>query len=262
VVGIFECGDPQGVPLFYFHGFPGSRLEAGFLATAAASAGVRLIGVDRPGMGLSTPVTGRQILDWPSDVARLGDALRFTRFGVVGYSGGGPYAAACAWRIPERLTGCGIVSGAGPVGPVLSMLATVSRPAMAIVRPFVHEAAGARRWVRRNRRLAAPADRLCLVRPDVEATVVSSLVESFRQGSAGPAHEAKLLSRAWGFALEDIRIPIHLWHGGRDRVVPARAGRETAQSIRDCRAVFLDGEGHFSVIVTHAADIVRRCVGT
>jgi len=106
-----EYGVSSGSVLLYFHGGADSRLEAKFLSMPAERAGIRLIGIDRPGMGRSTFKAGRRVVDWPDDVVELADALRIERFAVVGISGGGPYALACAYKIPDRLIACGIVGG-------------------------------------------------------------------------------------------------------------------------------------------------------
>ena len=115
-LGYAEYGDPQGKPVFYFHGFPSSRLDwlLSDSNNVAAELNTRIIAVDRPGMGLSDPKPDREMLDWPDDVAELADAFKIKRFAGLGMSGGGPYAAACAYKIPERLTATGIVSGMGP----------------------------------------------------------------------------------------------------------------------------------------------------
>ena len=110
-----EYGEFDGTPLLFFHGTPGSRRVARWADAAARRRGVRLIAPDRPGFGLSDPQPGRTLGDWPADVAELADALGLGRFAVAGVSGGGPYVAACAWRMPDRLTGAGIISGMGPL---------------------------------------------------------------------------------------------------------------------------------------------------
>ena len=110
-LGYIDLGKKDAKPLFHFHGFPGSRLEATILADRAITKNVRLIGIDRPGMGLSDFKKNRTLLDWPDDVVELADALEIDKFAVEGISGGGPYAAACAYKIPERLISCGIISG-------------------------------------------------------------------------------------------------------------------------------------------------------
>lgn len=120
-LGYAEYGMRDAKALFYFHGQPGSLLEARFLAEQAKHSGIRLIGIDRPGMGLSRFKAGRRLLDWPDDVAELADSPYIDRFAVVGFSGGGPYALVCAYKIPHSLTACGIISGIGHTGRFRSL---------------------------------------------------------------------------------------------------------------------------------------------
>ena len=108
-------GDPDGRPVFAFHGWPGSRLDAEFLAQTAVEMGIRVIAPDRPGYGGSTFQPARSLSDWPADVVALADSLALDRFGVIGICGGGPYAFACAKALPNRLTAAGIVCGLGPL---------------------------------------------------------------------------------------------------------------------------------------------------
>jgi len=121
-LGYAEYGSLAGKPLLYFHGHPGSRLEAKFLANEALNDGIRLVGIDRPGMGLSTYKPRRNLLDWVNDVVELANSLQIDRFSIGGYSGGGPYTLACAYKIPNRLISCGIVSGVGHTSLFLSFL--------------------------------------------------------------------------------------------------------------------------------------------
>ena len=116
-LGYAQYGVPDGKPLFVFHGSPGSRLQVRAAHAPALARGIRIIAPDRPGLGLSTRLPGRQVADWPSDVRELADALNIARFAVIGVSGGGPYVAACAWGLPERITRAGIVSGVAPPAP-------------------------------------------------------------------------------------------------------------------------------------------------
>ena len=114
-LGFAEYGDPKGEPFLEFHGCPSSRLEAGNYDEAGKKLGVRVIGIDRPGFGISTYVKGYRIVDWPADVTELAEALGLDRFPVAGISSGSPYALACARFIPERLKGCAVVSGVPPL---------------------------------------------------------------------------------------------------------------------------------------------------
>ncbi|KAI1329332.1 alpha/beta hydrolase [Xylariaceae sp. FL0255] len=115
VLGFAEYGSPTGKPLFYFHGFPSSRYEAIGIHEICKRQDLRIIAPDRPGFGLSTFVPDRQITDWPEDVRALASHLGLTRFAVLGCSGGGPYALACAHALPsEMLSGVGLLASAGP----------------------------------------------------------------------------------------------------------------------------------------------------
>lgn len=113
-LGYTEYGRSDGEPILYFHGHPGSRLEASLAHEAAAAFGFRVIALDRPGYGLSDFQHGRAITDWPADVAQAADALGIDSFSVAGASGGGPYALACAWRLPGRVVRAAVISGVGP----------------------------------------------------------------------------------------------------------------------------------------------------
>jgi pimeloyl-ACP methyl ester carboxylesterase len=116
LLGYAEYGAPEGKPVFYCHGFPSSRLDWPIFDSDAIATrlNARIIAADRPGTGLSDFKSGRQILDWPDDVIELADALQVDRFAMLGISGGGPYAEACALKIPRRLTATAIVCGMGP----------------------------------------------------------------------------------------------------------------------------------------------------
>ena len=107
-------GDPAGDPVLSFHGGLSSRLDAAPAHQAALDLGVRLISPDRPGIGRSTFQPGRRLLDWPADVAALTEALGIDRFAVMGWSCGGPYAAACGARMSDRVTAVGLLSSAVP----------------------------------------------------------------------------------------------------------------------------------------------------
>jgi pimeloyl-ACP methyl ester carboxylesterase len=256
-LGFAEYGDARGMPLFVFHGTPGSRLMVRAAHEAGKAHGVRLIAPDRPGFGLSSRQAGRRIGDWPQDVAELADALEIPRFGVVGVSGGGPYALACAWRIPERLRVVGSVSGLAPMagaGPQPDRqdhaLLTVARRAPWLGRPLA--AFGAFAWrcspgpvFRQLQRFGPPADRVVLARPDVARALITGVREAFRDGSQGTADELRLFSRPWDFPLEEVAIPVHVWHGARDTLVPCAAAHRLARLLPDCRLEIVPDGGHY-----------------
>jgi pimeloyl-ACP methyl ester carboxylesterase len=257
-LGYGEYGTRDGEPGFYFHGHPGSRLEAEFAAEAAAQAGLRIVALDRPGYGLSDFQPDRKILDWPRDVEEVADALGFERFSVLGSSGGGPYALACAHELPERVTRAGVVSSVGPYDApgATDGMRWQNRIGFQLGARFPPLArlimSSMERQLRRSpeRTLDAvaeamsPADAEVARRPKVRAVLARVIVEAFRQGSRGAAMDVVLLGRPWGFRLEEIEPVVFLWQGEADVLAPPAMGRYLAAQIPDCRATFFPEDGH------------------
>jgi len=271
-----EFGDPAGRPLLVFHGLPGSRLQAGLLHEQALAAHVRLVAPERPGFGHSSPAPRRAIRDWPGDVACLADRLDLARFGVLGISCGGPYALACAHALPDRVNYAGLLGGMGPMdlpalrheqARALKVLFGLARihPRLAAL-PLLADA-----WLLRNRPeraiaalapLLSPPDRSLLAADaTVRERLAASLAEAYRQGVGGAMTEAALIARPRGFALEDIRVPVHVYQGGLDRHVPPAMGRHIAKTVPGGRLHFYDGEGHLSIVLNRFADCVAHFRG-
>ncbi len=273
LLGYGDYGDAAGVPLFFFPGFPGSRLQASGGDEPASRLGVRLVAPERPGMGLSDFKPERSMLDWADDVVELADALGLDRFGVGGVSGGAPYALACAYKIPRRLTVAGIISGLGPLDTpeALGAMAREGRILFDLTRrlpPLANATSWAvaqvvehwpERYLERMVQSMPECDRQILARPEVRQMVLADTAEAFRQGGRGLAREAVLYSRPWGFRLEDIRMPVQLWQGDADLSVPLSMARAMASAIPDCRATYFPGEGHF-FLVDRMEEILRMLV--
>jgi len=270
-LGYAEYGDPAGSPLLYFHGLPSSRLEAALCEGAGRRLGIRILAVDRPGYGLSDFQPGRRLCDWPDDVSTLAESLGIGRFAVMGVSGGGPYALACAWKIPEKLSAVKVVGGLAPLDQpeTLHAMRWHARLAFKLARRsyallwLVHGATlgGAIRmlpavgyeWQRVN---GSAADRAVLARDRVKRIMLATLRESVRQGVRGPLWDVMLYARAWGFRLEDIGIPVTLWHGTADRLVPPAHARVVAGALPHARLNVVEGEGHFSLPIDHGEAIL------
>jgi pimeloyl-ACP methyl ester carboxylesterase len=254
-----EYGSPEGRTLFYFHGHPGSRLEAGLLADHLRLAGIRLIGIDRPGMGLSTFQSHRRIFDWPNDVVELAANLHIDRFSVVGFSGGGPYALACAYKLPQHLIACGIVAGVGRIGRFLSFLSQwLPWLISPITARFLRDEARAKKLLGLASRSWVEPDRKSLLLPGIKQTMAASLVEAHRQGAKGPAYDGMLFGKSWGFKLEEVTFaPIFQWHGELDKDVPISEAQVAARRLRHCKATYYPVEGHISLIANHAEEIVK-----
>jgi len=265
VLGYADAGLASGRALVFFHGTPSSRLDAEWLDEPAAKAGWRVIAVDRPGIGLSSPVHGDVVTDVADDVVQLLDALGVERASVLGYSGGAPYALAAARELPDRVELVGLVSGWGPPDRTDAYVdvATIERLSDAIARhaPVLTRAMFAA--VSTSLRLAPTTSARLLARrfegeaPTLEPTpeALTPVLEAFRQGSAGAARDLHLIVRPWGFALDEIRAPVRLWHGDHDREIPLHHSEYVAAAVRDGRLEVLDGGDHLALF-RHAEDIL------
>jgi pimeloyl-ACP methyl ester carboxylesterase len=254
-LGYASYGDPKGWPLLFFHGTPGSRVMARFAAPKARELGVRLIAPERPGFGLSDVQPQRMLLDWGEDVEALANHLHLRRFALAGVSGGGPYVLACAWKMGPRIAVAGVISGLAPVDRVRRDLSRSQRLAAALVSrvPLGNLVLGLlARSIRRRpdliiRAMGLVADRRerkILSQPEVRRTQIDGIIEAFRQGTQGTASELALGCRPWGFEVGEIQVPIHLWHGEADAMVPVGMGRYLAAHLPRCRARFIPGVGH------------------
>jgi len=269
-LGYAEYGAPEGKPVFYFHGSPGSRID--WLLSdsddSAAELNARIIAVDRPGMGLSDFKRGREFLDWPDDVIELADALQVDRFAVLGSSGGGPYAAVCALKIPGRLTKTAIVCGMGPAeAPGSNEGASWILPGKpSLIRRLIMilSSMGVQknpdRFLSRSKESLSEPDRLLLDQPEVAKAYIDTVREAFRSGIGGANQEAALYTRPWRFRLQDITTEIHLWHGELDLSVLISVGRYVADAIPNCHATFLKDEAHISLPHNHIREILSVLV--
>lgn len=233
---------------------------------------MRLIAVDRPGIGRSPFQSGRRLLDWPPCVSRLADRLGLESFAVAGVSGGGPYALACAYRIPQRLRACAVVAGLGPLDvlgiegmmPLNRLQFHVARAVPGLLRPLLWLVLGRlrRRFAKRpslDRTSVRLAREIIAGGGDREQAkaYVRAVLEAFRPGTRGVAYDAALYARPWGFAPSQIAFePVHLWHGGRDRHVPVRMARAVADAIPRCRARFFPNEDHMFSILGHVDEVL------
>jgi pimeloyl-ACP methyl ester carboxylesterase len=274
-IGYTELGDPHGKPLLHFHGLPGSRFDGNnpHMDEMATRLGARVLVVERPGIGLSDyqPYT---ITSWPDLVCEFVDSLGLDQFAVMGVSSGGKYAAACAWKIPERLRAAGIVSGNCPynlpgaretlsgqdrlmywsaekapwlLGLILGKIARDARKNPANLRSlFKH---------------ASRVDQAAIAHPSTLRQFDEMMTGAFQQGTRGPILDFKLEAHPWGFSLGDIRIPVHVWHGEQDRIVPVEQGRLMAKAIPNARTIFHPGDGHMTMISNHYEEILSTLVG-
>jgi pimeloyl-ACP methyl ester carboxylesterase len=270
-MGVVAVGKSDGFPILHCHGSGSSRLEVNLLAAAATAQGVRLIGLDRPGIGRSDAKAGYQLLDWPDDVGEVADRLGIERFAIEGLSAGGPYAMACAYKMPHRLTACGLISTVSPgnfirrAGPGW-MRATwwMGEQFPWFLRfyvPLVQRLTGSdeaslEKYLARYAARLGPADHKLLGMPEIRKQIAQAMAESYRQGGEANLEAALAGVRPWGFQVEQITFEmIFLWHGEQDRVMPVAPVRLLAQALPHCTATFYLDEGHFSTVANHVQDI-------
>ncbi len=267
-----EYGDPLGIPIIVFHGNPGSRLGWPSVLKAGVPSGLRLIAPDRPGYGRTDFVEGVTTLpNWPNDVAALADSLGLERFAVFGPSGGGPYALACAWQIPERLTAVGVFASVGPfnaetdreINPIVRSLWTQGSKVPGILRVQMRAFAwlakrAPRLYVRMILREFSEIDRADYDRLGVADRIRNDRNEAYRQGGVGTWYDV-LVPTNWPIPLGSISVPVRLWHGKEDTSAPLAMGEYMAREIPDCEATFIDDVGHFWIF-EHLEEVLQELV--
>jgi pimeloyl-ACP methyl ester carboxylesterase len=269
-LGLAQYGEREGIPVFYFHGYPTSRLEASLMEPYTSDLNIRLIALDRPGYGLSDFLPGRQILDWPDDVIECADMLGIDKFSVVGVSGGGPYALACAYNIPERLKKVSVVCGLGPLHTF--ELRKMMRWPIQISFVLITYFPGLMKWLYKTfigkiisdrpglvllymNLFGAEKDKKVIKDEEKKQKFLKATHESVRNGTEGVLHDLYLYSRFWGFELEEITVPVSFWQGEKDATVPTSVARHQAETVPRAETHFLADEGHFSLIATYGKEI-------
>ena len=260
-----EVGDPGGPLVMHNHGGPSSRLEAHLLADAAAENGLRLICVDRPGMGQSSAQKGRTYSGWADDLVAIADALGSQEFGVTGWSEGGPWAlAAAAYIDPARLRHVSSIApgsygafGDNSAAQYLSKIDALGGSLALRFKPgfrLMYAALGLtatrfqERFVKQVRDSVNCYDRQLLSNPEIAKGFGETCAECFAQGSAGLVRDAELLYRHWAFEVKDIERPVHLWQGLDDSLVPDPINKAVADAMPGAVWHPVDGAGHFVAI--------------
>jgi len=274
ILGYTEYGIINGKPILYFHGANSSRLSGRALQPAAIKLSARIISIDRPGFGNSEFQPGRQLLDWPDDVIALANILHIDRFSIVGLSSGAAYAAACAFKIPRRLTSTAIVSCEVPYAMSVSAIGKLRAVKMAsfLTRrtPWLMG-----RWISLSDQMAlrfpelffsnykvhlTQADRAIFAWASVKKGFIKNYLEAHKFGAKGSILDMALVADDWGFKLRNISMKVHIWHGGRDTVSPIAVGRFISDEMPNSVGYFYQNEGHLSVFYNYMEEILGTLV--
>jgi pimeloyl-ACP methyl ester carboxylesterase len=258
-------GPQDGIPVIGFHGMPGSRLMMKVLEPAAVLGGIRLIAPERPGYGRSSPNSQGGLLSYQRDIQDLVDKLGYSHFGVIGVSGGGPYALACAHELSKRIISTEVVSGIGPLTLPNSLQGMVrTNRIMFMIGRYSPPLSGL--LLTRLIKLTLPSmEKYVLtgaspnpaISPQVFEIITADQREAVSFGGHGVAFDMQTLWRPWGFKLEDIQPRVYLWHGEDDNLAPARLAHEIAMRLPNCEAEFLVGEGHTSLLLEHSLEFLN-----
>jgi len=260
-----EVGDPGGPLVIHNHGGPSSRLEARLLADAAAKNRLRLVCVDRPGMGQSGAQKARSYSGWADDLVSVADALGYQQFGVTGWSEGGPWAlAAGAYIDPVRLRHVSSIApgsygafGDNSAAQYLSKIDALGGSLALRFKPGFHLMYATLGFTAKHfrdsfakqiRKSVNDYDRQILLRPDVAKDFADSCAECFAHGSGGLVRDAELLYRRWSFDVKKIDRPVHMWQGLDDRLVPDPINKAVADAMPGAVWHPVEGAGHFVAV--------------
>jgi pimeloyl-ACP methyl ester carboxylesterase len=270
-LGFAEFGRPHGRAVIWMHGTPGARRQIPESARIAAEKfDICLIGLDRPGVGSSTPHLYNGIIDFADDLEIVLDRLGIEEFAIVGLSGGGPYTLAAAAAMPERVKVAGVMGGVAPTcgrdaveGGVVALTRRFQVPLTRLRTPIGLVFTGFV-WLCRPvgepalgvyARLSPPGDRLVFSRPEVRAMFLDDLLRGAAKGAFAPVYDIVLFGRHWGFNLTDVKVPVHWWHGDADHVVPLAHAKRTVTALPDAKLYVRPGESHLGTLIA-AEDIL------
>lgn len=259
-VGYAVYGDPDGRPVVFCHGGPGSRRSVLGSPAMAATAGVRLVCIDRPGAGWSDLRADWGLLDWPEDVDLVVDRFGLDRYAVAGVSAGSRYALACGVRRPEVVEEVAVIAGVLPPSwypddELVALAAHDVDAARQVIRDYVAGlAADVDAAVEAMGKRPGP-DRAVYRRPEVKEQFLATYREAFRSGAAGAVNDVLLGNLPWGFDLADVTVPVHWWQGTVDHLTPSSMVQRAVHGLTNYRLTVFEDEGH-AVGITHAEDII------
>jgi pimeloyl-ACP methyl ester carboxylesterase len=277
VIAFDQYGEATGVPVIFCHGWPSSRTMARLTHAPASELGIRIVSPDRPGICDSSLQPDRKLADWPHVLQRLADHIGIGEFRMLAISGGAPYAYAAAVAMPERVRAIAVVGGAPPIAelsdakgllPLYRWMLALYQTRPQLLRTMFHLARPVLsvRPPIRFRRLLLKL--LMLRRCDAEslhdAAAFEAIFESqrraWRTSAKGVMADAQIYAEPWGFSIDEVRVPVRLWHGKQDRAFSIGVAAEIAKLLPNCKARFVEDAGHYSLPIRHMRAILEDLV--
>jgi pimeloyl-ACP methyl ester carboxylesterase len=268
---VYDEGDPNGAVVVEHHGTPGSGVSYAPDNELARERGLRLIAYDRAGYGGSTPNPGRVVADVANDIADVLDALQVDRFATIGGSGGGPHTLALGALLADRCVGVAAIASPTPWEAEgidwLEGQGEQNREEWAAALQGSVALEAHLESMAEELRAATPEeirDVLVTLLPPVDREVLTgeraehskrSLDRALAPGVAGWRDDDLAFTREWGYALADIRVPVLLWQGVQDLMVPVAHGRWLADRIPGVEAHISEEDGHLSIAVGRLPEI-------
>lgn len=267
-LGFAEYGDPAGPVVFWFHGTPGGRRQLPLVGRRAAEdLGLRVVVVERPGSGLSDPHAYDAVADWAGDVAHLADLVGAERFGVVGLSGGGPYALSCAGvpALADRVAAVAVLGSVTPsIGPEATatgaidlarrfapVLSALRRPLAAAVAGMLLPVLPLGHYLYQAVSGTMPeGDQRVFADPAIKAMFLDDITLVARGRFQALVDDARLFGRDWGFRLADVTVPVRWWHGDADPIVSHEDAQAAVAQLPDAELVLRPGESHLGGFAT------------
>jgi pimeloyl-ACP methyl ester carboxylesterase len=259
-LGYAEYGSANGKTILWFHGTPGGRRQVAQEARdLACNRKVRLIAIERPGIGDSTSHSYPSIADWAEDIEAFCDAKEIQRFAVCGLSGGGPYALACAYYLQDRVVAASVLGGLAPstgqdaveggmsilvrsLSPVLKHLRIpINRLMLGLIKRLEPHA---ERAIDVFAHFMPPGDQEVFADPAIRAMFQDDLLLGSREQMQAIIHDAVLFGRDWGFPLSEVETPVYLMYGDADNIVPVAHGEHLSQHLPNAVFRVREGEGH------------------
>ena len=263
-IAVHIAGDPRGRPVILLHGTPGSRIGPLPRDRLLYSQGIRLISFDRPGYGGSDRLFSRRVADVAADVAAIANAIGLRRFAVLGRSGGGPHALACAALLPGRVVRAGALVSLAPPGAegldwfagmtdsnVAGYTAASTDPeslATQLIRAATEIKANPSGHVEAFYRELSEPDRRVVADASIRTLLARTFAEALRTSADGWIDDALAFCTPWGFDLSGIEVPVLLWHGEDDVFSPVAHTRWLAQHIPGAVTVVHPGAAHFDAL--------------